>query len=265
MHTHYAHRNLGQNFLIDKKIIEIIVKNIKPRKKDNFIELGSGYFSLTKEILNYVDKITIIEIDDKLNEFLIKKNLKKKISLVEDDIKKINFKNFGSNFKIFGNLPFNISKKVIFYLLNFKLEIVDQNFMIQKDVSNCIMAYPGTRNFSYFSVIVQSNYSIKVIIDKIFPKSFFPKPKVNSALIKMVPINTDKIFRNDNLINVTKKIFFNKRKNLLNILNIFYYCINLKILNIYFFSRPEDINVNNYIYITNMICDVGLLKNLSLI
>ena len=251
-----AKKSLGQNFLIDNKILEKITNTINIKNK-NVLEIGPGTGNLTSHILNKnPKKLFVIEKDKELATNLQNK-FNNQISIINDDVLKIDetalFKN---KVIVFGNLPYNISTEILSkWIVNLK-----ENFwfeclilMFQKEVANRIVAKFNTTNYGRLSIISNWKLNIKKICD-INPSAFSPRPKVDSTLLFFSP-KTDFVKINDpnNLEKITR-IFFNQRRKMLkkpfnqifngneNVLNKLKIDLNL---------RPQNLNFDTYYKLTS--------------
>ncbi|CDZ16567.1 Ribosomal RNA small subunit methyltransferase A [Candidatus Johnevansia muelleri] len=248
-------KNLSQTFLCDIKIINNIIKYICPKPGQSIIEIGPGYGAITKILLQAVGEIEIIEFDKNLinilkNNFFLYTGLNiYKANILFFDFYKLK-KN--ENLRIIGNIPYNISTNLIFNIFK-KIEIIkDIHFMLQKEVYLRIIANPGNKKRGILSLIVQYYCKIFLLFD-VPPNVFFPKPNVNSTFIKLEPYKKlPYIAKNYNFfINLVKKSFLNRRKNLRN---------NLKGLIdesiIYFIGidpnrRPETLTIAEFVNLAN--------------
>ncbi len=246
---------LGQIFLKNKKIIKKIINYIKPKKQNNLLEIGFGNGEITKKIIKYNKKITSIEID----KFLIKKNKHKNLNIINIDILKFNLNNFflkkKKKIRIFGNIPYYISKKILIKLIkNYKI-IKDIHIMVQKEFYYSLIAKKKNKKYTKLSILVKYIYKIKILM-KVNKKNFYPIPKVNSVFIKLIPkkkiyklknLNHLKHILNNSFKRKNKKII-NNLKNIINknILN------KLKKLNINLNKRPKEISIKNFCKITNI-------------
>ena len=214
-----AKRSLGQNFLIDKNIINKIINVVDINENNTVIEIGAGYGNLTKYIIDRKPKkIFAIEKDKKLSLFLKKKfKLSKNLKVINEDILNIIQKNnLGKNIIVFGNLPYNISTKILasLVMLNkwppwYDILIL----MFQKEVADRIIAKTRTKEFGRLAVLSNWRLDIKKHFD-ISKNCFFPKPKINSTLLSFKPkkINTFNLKNPKNLEKVTRILFSNRRK-----------------------------------------------------
>lgn len=253
----YYNKKLGQNFLKDKKIVKKIINFINPSFLDVLVEIGPGLGALTKPICRIVDNLVLVEIDKNLLYFLEKKKYFHKLLIFNQDVMSFNFKKLStikkSMLRIVGNLPYNISVKLILLLIKFSNYILDMNIMVQKEVANRFIAKPGSKMYGRLSIIIQCYYDIKLGFD-IEAHSFFPKPKVQSTFLQLIPKKIP--LYPYNKINFLKEITFlsfaNRRKILKNsLLNL----VNKKIflhLGIDIHLRPEDVSVIQYCHIAHI-------------
>tara|TARA_Y100000741_G_scaffold357642_1_gene335753 strand:+ start:178 stop:969 length:792 start_codon:yes stop_codon:yes gene_type:complete len=212
----FPKKSLGQNFLIDQKIINIIVNSVDIDSHDSIIELGPGKGALTEKIVQKnMRDITVIEKDERLANIL-KEKFGNKINILNKDMMKIDYEDhIKKNLIIFGNLPYNISTQVlakwvkINNLNKFCKKLV---LMFQKEVADRIIAKPNTKTYGRLSIL--SNWRMKV--DKVIeiePKCFSPAPKVKSTLLTFIPRESFfKLKDPKNLEYVTNIFFSQKRK-----------------------------------------------------
>ena len=250
-----AKKSLGQNFLIDKNVLEKIVNTTKINNK-TILEIGPGTGNLTSYILKKnPKKILVIEKDNNL-AINLKKKFNDQIIIINEDILKIDeTKLFKEQVTVFGNLPYNVSTEILSkWIVNLK-----DNFwfdclvlMFQKEVANRIVADFNTSNYGRLSIVCNWKLNIKKICD-IKPGSFFPKPKIDSSLLFFYPKkNFVKIDDPNNLEKVTR-VFFNQRRKMLK--KPFNQLFNgdqkiLDKLNINLNLRPQNLNLDTYYKIT---------------
>ena len=247
-----AKKSLGQNFLIDKDIINKIV-NIKDISNSVILEVGPGTGNLTSFILKKnPKKIYVVEKDDKL-ALELKNKFKDQISIINEDILCVNEKNLDQEkLIVFGNLPYNISTEILSkWILN-----LDKNYfwfdclilMFQKEVANRIVAKFNTSDYGRLSILANWKLEVQKVCD-IKPKSFFPKPKVESSLLYFKPKKNYLNFRNNKNIEKITRIFFNHRRKMLKkpYNQVFHRNLEiLKKLNINLNSRPQNLDYETY-------------------
>ena len=248
-------KSLGQNFLQDKNIINKIINASKIASSDEVLEIGPGTGNLTKFIVSQKPKkIYLIEKDENLANDLKNKYLDK-ISITKKDILKIPY-NFYSKkkFLILGNLPYNISTKILSeWCLNKDLVVSKMILMFQKEVAERILANVDSKDYSRITILSKWKFDIKKIID-VKPNSFFPKPKVYSTVLEFLPKkNFHQIKNPKNLEKITKVFFSQRRKMIKKPINILFknFQFNYKKFNIKPTDRPQNIDVNKYLKIVN--------------
>ena len=211
-------KSLGQNFLIDQDIINIIINLGNIGEEDFILEVGPGTGNLTEKILEKnPHKFTVVEKDKRLVEIL-KKKFNEKINIINDDILNFSFENnLNKKMIIFGNLPYNISTQILSKWIKIeKLDNLCKKFilMFQKEVADRIIADVNSKNYSRLSIISNWKLDIKKIID-ISPKSFNPIPKVKSTILTFEPKkNFYKLEDPKNLEHITN-VFFNQRRKMI--------------------------------------------------
>ena len=211
-------RSLGQNFLIDENILNIITELGNINNEDLVLEVGPGTGNLTQKILEKKPKnFTVIEKDKKLVDFL-KKKFNNKIDIINEDMLKFSYeKNLNKRIIVFGNLPYNISTQILSKWIKIKkLENFYKKFilMFQKEVADRIIAKDNSKNYGRLSIISNWKMNVKKIMD-IDPKSFKPIPKVKSSILTFEPKkNYYKIQDGKNLEHITN-VFFNQRRKMI--------------------------------------------------
>ena len=248
-------KSLGQNFLIDKNIINKISESVDSNKDDLIIEIGPGAGALTKELIKKESDVICFEIDKRLESILNKIN-SNKINIYYDDFLKIDLKKYiNKKYKrlfFVGNLPYYITTAIINKIINESnpYEII---IMIQKEVAERFMAKPCSREYGSISVFLQYNFDIKKVCD-VSKNCFNPVPKVDSMVIKLIK-NKKEIAKNeDYFFKLVRDSFKQKRKNLRNNLkNYDLEKINeiLKENNKDITKRAEELTIDEFIKISN--------------
>ena len=256
--AHKARKRFGQNFLVDADIIDLIMKAIEPKKNDNLIEIGAGKGAITKPILEKCPSLRIIELDRNL--VLILKDKFKKYSqcqIHQCNALDVNFKEFfsiGQPLRIVGNLPYNISTPLLFYLLNFHEHIADMYFMLQKEVVDRICSSPGERSYGRLSVMIQYYCNVHPLF-LVPPSAFSPSPKVDSMMIVLCP-HTKLPYVANNLNLFTKLVrvcFQQRRKNIRNSIKLILSEKHIEKLNIDLTLRPGEFSVAQFVSLSNQI------------
>ena len=248
-------KSLGQNFLIDKNIINKIIKVSEINSGDEILEVGPGTGNLTNSIISKKPKkIYLIEKDENLANTLEKKYLDR-VSIIKKDILKIPYKFYSEKkFLILGNLPYNISTKILSdWCLNDKLNVSKMILMFQKEVAERILADVNSKEYSRITILSKWKFDIKKVTD-VKANSFFPKPKVQSTVLKFVPKEKFHIIKNPKNLEKVTKVFFNQRRKMIKKpISILFknYQFNYKKFNIKPTDRPQNINVDKYLQIVS--------------
>ena len=214
----YPKKSLGQNFLIDKNILEKIV-NVSSIKDKIILEVGPGTGNLTSFILKKnPKKLFVIEKDDSLAQNL-SKDFKDQLTIINDDVLNIDENSlFNEKVTVFGNLPYNISSEILIkWIMNLKKNSWFDHLvlMFQKEVADRVIAEFNTSAYGRLSILSNWKLDIKKICD-IKPYSFFPKPKIDSSLLHFSPKKDFyKIKDPKNLEKITR-VFFNQRRKMIN-------------------------------------------------
>ncbi len=184
---HIARKRFGQHFLSDGGIIDAIVRAIDPRPGQAMVEIGPGLAALTQPLVERVGRLTVIELDRDLAARL---RSHPQLDVVESDVLKVDFAALqvqaGRPLRIVGNLPYNISSPILFHLLPYADRVVDQHFMLQKEVIDRMVATPATAAYGRLSVMLQWRYAMEDVLF-VPPEAFEPPPRVDSAVVRMEP------------------------------------------------------------------------------
>ena len=178
-------KRFGQHFLADRACIDAIVQAIAPQPGDNLVEIGPGTGVLTAPLVAQTGRLTVIEIDRDLGPRLAAQ-YGDALSLVQQDVLQVDFSGFGQNLRIVGNLPYNISSPLLLHLIAVADRVRDQHFMLQKEVVDRIVAGPGS-DMGRLTVFLQNHYQVVKLFD-VPPEAFDPPPKVDSSVVRMVPL-----------------------------------------------------------------------------
>lgn len=217
MHT--PRKRFGQNFLIDDGVIHAIVAAIGPAPDDTIVEIGPGLGALTRPLLERVPHLHAIELDRDLIARLEKTFPASRLTLHSADALKFDFAQLGQNLRIVGNLPYNISSPLLFHLMDFAAYIRDLYFMLQKEVVERMVAAPSTPHYGRLSVMLQRRFHLEWLLD-VPPIAFNPVPKVDSAVVRLIPKTADEITPLDEALfaRVVATAFSQRRKTLRNTL-----------------------------------------------
>ena len=187
---HIPRKRFGQHFLSDSGIIDAIVHEIAPQPGQAMVEIGPGLAALTQPLVERLGQLTVIELDRDLAQRL---RDHPQLQVIESDVLRVDFSAIlrpeGSKLRVVGNLPYNISTPILFHLLDHVAVIEDQHFMLQKEVVDRMVARPATSDYSRLSVMLQWRYAMANVLF-VPPTSFDPPPRVDSAVVRMVPLAT---------------------------------------------------------------------------
>lgn len=254
---HFARKRFGQNFLHDNYIIESIVAAIQPKKGEALVEIGPGLAALTVPVSKLVDHLTVIEIDRDLASRLVENPfLQNKISVIEQDALNFDFNKLsdtlGQPLRVFGNLPYNISTPLMFHLFEYAPIITDMHFMLQKEVVTRLVAAPNSKSYGRLSVMAQYYCQIIPVLE-VPPTAFKPAPKVDSAVVKLIPYKEKPYLVNDIkvLSRITTEAFNQRRKTIRNSLSNLFNSEQIAELGIDPNLRAENLTVQQYCLLAN--------------
>jgi len=209
---HVARKRFGQHFLVDEGVIERIVREIAPRPGDAMVEIGPGLGALTVPLADRLGALTVIELD---RDLAARWRRDPRLAVIESDVLRVDFAALaaerGARLRVVGNLPYNISTPILFHLLEAAVAVIDQHFMLQKEVVERMAAAPGGRDYGRLSVMLQWRYAIEHVLD-VPPEAFDPPPQVDSAVVRMVPLPPDAAIDAGLLGEIVSAAFSQRRK-----------------------------------------------------
>lgn len=254
---HYARKRFGQNFLNDQYIIDSIVAAIHPQPHEALVEIGPGLGALTEPVGERLDALTVVELDRDLAARLqTHPFLGPKLTIFQQDAMSFDFaalaKEKGQPLRVFGNLPYNISTPLMFHLFSYTGAIKDMHFMLQKEVVNRLVAGPDSKAYGRLSVMAQYYCQIIPVLE-VPPHSFTPPPKVDSAVVRLVPFSEPPHAVSDIrvLSRITTEAFGKRRKTLRNSLGHLFEAGVLEELGIDAGLRAENVTVAQYCQLAN--------------
>lgn len=189
MKNHKPRKQFGQHFLHDRQTIDAIIRVIGLNIDDRVIEIGPGLGAMTNPLLEQLNHLTVIEIDRDLQSYLqtLPAATSGQLTVVCQDVLTVDWNTFGQNFRVVGNLPYNISTPLLIDLLQESQRIQDMHFMLQKEVALRLAALPHTKAYGRLSVMTQAMCKVTYLFD-VPPTAFNPPPKVDSAIVRLVPL-----------------------------------------------------------------------------
>ena len=217
--SHRAKKRFGQNFLVDRQIIADIIRAIRPQPSDNMVEIGPGLGALTRPLLDCLGHLHVVEIDRDIIARLKADYPRDKLVIHEGDALKFDYAQLPAPLRIVGNLPYNISSPLLFHFASCAAHITDMHFMLQDEVVERMVAQPSTAQYGRLSVMLQYRFHMEKLLD-VPPASFRPAPKVDSAVVRMIPLPQEQVLVRDEktFAAVVTAAFGQRRKTLRNTL-----------------------------------------------
>lgn len=252
---HRPRKRFGQNFLQDPFFIDRILQALRLEKEDKVVEIGSGLGALTQPLLRHLNHLIAIEIDTDLQARLRALPIAQdKLCLIGGDALAIDYSQWGTQLRLIGNLPYNISTPLVLHLLHYSSSIIDMHFMLQKEVVERLSAQPGTKDYGRLTVIVQYHCEVEPLFI-VPPQAFYPQPKVDSAVVRLIPHQRPLYPEVDAkaLRQLLAQAFGMRRKTLANNLKPLFSAAQLSGLGIDPQARPEQLTVEDYVRIAKLL------------
>jgi 16S rRNA (adenine1518-N6/adenine1519-N6)-dimethyltransferase len=224
LRPHIPRKRFGQHFLTDAGVLGDIVRLIAPQPGQRMVEIGPGLGAMTQPLVERLGHLTVIELD---RDLAAKLRIHPQLTVVESDVLKVDFAAVfprhdaiyseaipsTSLLRIVGNLPYNISTPILFHLLPFAHAVADQHFMLQKEVVDRMVAAPATSDYGRLSVMLQWRYAMDNVL-AVPPAAFEPPPRVDSAVVRMVPLTAPAAV-DPALLSELVRVAFSQRRKLL--------------------------------------------------
>jgi 16S rRNA (adenine1518-N6/adenine1519-N6)-dimethyltransferase len=253
---HVARKRFGQNFLHDQHVLDSITEAIHPAPDDAMVEIGPGLGAMTGQLLRTLKHLHVVELDRDLVARLDKAYPRSRLSIHAGDALKFDFASLpvpdGQKLRIVGNLPYNISSPLLFHLASFAPLVQDQHFMLQKEVVERMVAEPGSKAYGRLSVMLQWRYRMALLFI-VPPDAFDPPPKVDSAIVRMVPIAEPLACDQAKLEAVVQKAFSQRRKVIRNCVAGMFTEAQLVEAGINPGDRPEAVGLAQYVALANLL------------
>jgi 16S rRNA (adenine1518-N6/adenine1519-N6)-dimethyltransferase len=250
---HRPRKRFGQNFLVDAGVIAAVVAAIRPERGERVVEIGPGLGALTRPLLAATGQMDAIEIDRDLAKALTDE-FGDHVTLHVTDVLKFDFAALGSDLRVVGNLPYNISTPLLFYLAGCSERIRDIHVMLQREVVARMVAAPSDSDYGRPSVMLQYRFAMEKLLD-VPAAAFNPAPKVESAVMRLIPLRPlphpardEKLFAR-----IVGAAFSQRRKALRNSLGDYLSQTEFAALTIAPMARAQDLGVAQYVAIANYI------------
>ena len=256
MSQHVARKRFGQNFLVDTQVIGSILAAIAPRRDDLIVEIGPGLGALTAPLIERLDRLHAVEIDRDIVARLRRRFPAEQLVLHEGDALSFDFGALAVGdqvLRVVGNLPYNISTPLLFHLASFAEKIIDMHFMLQKEVVQRLAAEPGGKDYGRLSVMAQYYCHVSHLFD-VPPGSFFPPPKVMSAIVRLQPRTPATLAKYEQLLStLVNTAFQQRRKTLRNTLKTIASEAQILAANIKPDARAETLSVSDFVHLANIL------------
>lgn len=256
MSGHKAKKKFGQNFLVDQNIIADIIGAINPHADDSMVEIGPGLGALTRPLLKQLNTLHVVEIDRDIIARLDSDYPQDKIVIHAGDALQFDFAELPSPLRIVGNLPYNISSPLLFHFARYARQITDMHFMLQNEVVERMVAQHSAPAYGRLSVMLQYRFYMEKLLD-VPPQSFRPAPKVDSAIVRMIPLPPAQIVVRDEarFSAIVSAAFGQRRKTLRNTLRAYLDEADFAALGIDAQLRAENLSVAAFASISNYLGD----------
>ena len=268
IYVHRARKRFGQNFLHDAGVIHRILRSIHARPTDRLLEIGPGQGAITEGLLGSGAKLDVIELDQDLIPLLkLRFGINPQFTLHQGDALKFDFNTLvqpGEKLRVVGNLPYNISTPLIFHLLAHAGAIEDMHFMLQKEVVERMAAEPGGGDWGRLSIMVQYFCRVEHLFN-VGPGAFNPAPKVDSAIVRLVPHSVLPHPAKDHqlLERVVREAFNMRRKTLRNTLKQLLTAEQIEAAGVDGSKRPEQLDLAAFVRLADQLADQQLASQLQ--
>ena len=249
-----AKKRFGQHFLTDRHIIDRIVAAIAPKTDDVMVEIGPGPGAITSPLVTKLKHLHAVEIDRDLAVALRRRFPEGNFTLHETNALDFDFSILNSSFRCVGNLPYNISTPFLFHLAEFAEKLIDGTFMLQKEVVDRMVAAPDTEAYGRLSVMLQYRFHMQRLFD-VPPSAFTPPPKVESAIVRMVPLDAGRLRAKDEarFSAMVTAGFGQRRKTLSNTLKPFLAAAQIQAAGIEPKRRGETLSVEEFVRLADFL------------
>lgn len=257
MSGHRARKRFGQHFLSDPGVIDAIVRAVNVNEDDVVVEIGPGLGAITQSLAQRAGHLHAVELDrDLVAQLETQYANNERVSIVEADALRFDFSSLGPRIRVVGNLPYNISTPLLFHLLDFREQIVDMHFMLQKEVVDRMAASPGSKAYGRLSIMLGCRLSVDSLFD-VDRTAFRPPPKVTSSIVRLDPLPANTFVINDDSLfsKIVSTAFMKRRKTLRNSLKELVSNDDLDLVGIDASHRPEQLSIAQFVALSNHMTD----------
>lgn len=253
---HIPRKRFGQNFLTDQQVLHDIISGIAPRADDLMVEIGPGLGAMTRLLLQSLKQLHVVELDRDLVQRLKSQYDSARLHVHAGDALAFDFAALlpepgQRSLRVVGNLPYNISSPLLFHLTRFAGSVIDQHFMLQKEVVERMVAEPGSKAYGRLSVMLQWRYSMEMLM-VVPPEAFDPPPKVESAIVRMIPLMTPLECSQAALEQVVSQAFSQRRKVLRNCLSGMFSEEQIEAAGVDPLARPEAVPLEGFVALARL-------------
>ena len=256
---HIPRKRFGQNFLTDQLVLHDIIRAIDPQADDTIVEIGPGLGAMTRLLLESLRRLHVVELDRDLVTRLHKSFDPARLTVHAGDALQFDFSTLAvappQKLRVVGNLPYNISSPLLFHLASLAPRVQDQHFMLQKEVVERMVAEPGGKEFGRLSVMLQWRYHMELLF-VVPPAAFEPPPRVDSAIVRMIPIAQPLACEQALLEQVVSKAFSQRRKVIRNCLAGMLAENDLIDAGVDPQVRPEAVSVERFVALANRLASL---------
>jgi len=253
MSAHRARKRFGQHFLRDPGVIDAIVHAVAPQQSDTIVEIGPGQGAITRSLAARAGVLHAIELDrDLASRLRIEFESDPKVTIHEADALAFDYGSLDASLRIVGNLPYNISTPLLFALLEYREQINDMHFMLQKEVVDRMAASPGSKAYGRLGIMLGCHFQIDALFD-VDRQAFEPPPDVTSSVVRLAPLpaGTYEIGNEERLSRLVAQAFSQRRKTIRNSLRKVVDEATLESVGIDPGLRAEAISIADYVRLAN--------------
>lgn len=255
---HRPRKRFGQHFLVDNEVISEIISAINPQRADRIVEIGPGLGALTRPLAERLDHVDVVEVDRDLARQLREGFPCRSLTVHERDALKFDFSSLGGNLRVVGNLPYNISTPLLFHLTQYAASIRDIHVMLQREVVQRMVARPSSPDYGRLSIMIQYRFELEALMN-IPHTAFRPAPKVESAVVRMVPFGRLPYRAREEawLGRIVTAAFSQRRKTLRNALKRYISVEDFRRLGIDANLRPQDLAIAEFVRLADFAAEAS--------